>query len=92
MQFPDRPRLEQIALALRRDRQRIETTLNRPCRYLAYPRGKVNALMILVAESGGFTGAVSQTGDSNPFYRHPFMIHRQPIDWGDDVDRFQKHL
>jgi peptidoglycan/xylan/chitin deacetylase (PgdA/CDA1 family) len=90
--FPDRARLEQIAAALRRDREMIATSLNQPCQFLAYPGGEVSVLAILLADKAGFSAALDQTGGSNPFYRHPFMIHRQPVAWEADIAAYRKHL
>ncbi len=90
--FPKQSELTQIVSVLARDRLHIENQGGQPCRYMAYSGNQMAALKILLAEKAGFTGGFNLAGGSNPFYRHPFAVQREPVSWDEAPDKFQNHL
>lgn len=90
--FPDRSALTQIATTLARERAQIETRIGQPCRYLSYTEKKSASLLIMLAQQAGFSGGFNRAGGSNPFYRNPFAIQRDPVRWLESPDNFRKHL
>ena len=90
--FPKQSDLAQVVSVLARDRLDIETRGGQPCRYMAYSGDQMAALKILLAEKAGFTGGFNLAGGSNPFYRHPFAIQREPVSWDEAPKAFQNHL
>ncbi len=90
--FPQRSKLDQIVSVLAHDRLAIETHGGQTCRYLAYSGDQKTALKIMLAEKAGFTGGFNLAGGSNPFYRNPFALQREPVGWDEAPDEFRKHL
>ncbi len=90
--FPDQSTLVQIVSELARDRLEIETQGGQPCHYLVYSGDKTAALKILLAEKAGFKGGFNLIGESNPFYRNPLAVQREPVRWDETPENFHKHL
>jgi hypothetical protein len=90
--FPDRNRLMQIMTTLVSERDRIEMKIGQPCRYLAYPEGKLAALIVILSEKAGFSGGFNRKAGSNPFYRNRFVIQRDGVRWDEAIDSYRKHL
>jgi peptidoglycan/xylan/chitin deacetylase (PgdA/CDA1 family) len=65
---------------LRLGRHAIETHLDEPCLFLAYPHGDTNRLVSAMAAKIGFEAAFIRQAGDNPFFADRFGIHRTPID------------
>ncbi len=70
----------------------IENRLKRPCRYLAYPGGKANALVIAVLKKTGYRAAFTLKRGRNPVFVNPYLIHRSVIHGGYDMKKFKAKL
>jgi peptidoglycan/xylan/chitin deacetylase (PgdA/CDA1 family) len=57
----------------------IRKRLNREVRYLAYPYGDTNPLVIAFLKKAGYRGAFTVERGSNPFFVHPYRINRSMI-------------
>jgi len=77
---------------LRMARQAIESHLDKPCLFLAYPQGDNNNLVSAMAAKLGFAAAfILRTGD-NPFFADRYGIHRTPITREMNLKRFGQSL
>ena len=64
--------------------------LNKDCRYLAYPYGETNNLVIAVLKKHGYRGAFTLGREPNPFFIDKYKINRSLI-YGDyDIEQFKK--
>jgi len=70
----------------------IKKKAGRDCRYLAYPYGSTNSLVLAMLKKHGYLGAFTVHRGSNPFFVNNYMVHRSTI-YGDyDMDQFRKNL
>jgi peptidoglycan/xylan/chitin deacetylase (PgdA/CDA1 family) len=81
-----------VASELHLARQEIETHLDTPCLFLAYPRGDTNSLVSAMAAKLGFSAAFTQAPGENPFFGDRFGIHRTVIDSRVGPEQFGKLL
>ena len=73
-------------------REIIRQKLNIKVRYLAYPYGETNSLVIALLMKLGYKGAFTTEGRSNGFFVHPYRIARSMI-YGDfDLEDFKRTL
>lgn len=70
----------------------MEKKLKKRCRYLAYPYGKTNPLVIAILEKQGYRAAFTVGGRSNPFFVDKYQIHRSIIHGKQDIESFKKNL
>jgi peptidoglycan/xylan/chitin deacetylase (PgdA/CDA1 family) len=57
----------------------IRKRLNKDVKYLAYPFGDTNPLIIALLVKLGYRGAFTVERGSNPFFIHPYRINRSMI-------------
>jgi peptidoglycan/xylan/chitin deacetylase (PgdA/CDA1 family) len=70
----------------------IHQHLNLDCRYLAYPFGETNPLVISLVKKLGYRAAFTVNRASTPFFVNPYNIGRSII-YGDfDMDEFIKKV
>ena len=70
----------------------IKKKINKDVKYLAYPYGDTNNLVIAFLKKNGFRGAFTVKRDSNPFFMNHFTLNRRMI-YGDfDLRDFKKNL
>jgi peptidoglycan/xylan/chitin deacetylase (PgdA/CDA1 family) len=70
----------------------IKRQLNTDVKYLAYPFGDTNSLIIAMLGRLGYRGALTVVRSSNPFFADDFRVGRSMI-YGDfDLARFQGNL
>ncbi len=70
----------------------LKKMLNKDCRYLAYPYGETNNLVIAVLKKHGFRGAFTIGREPNPFFVDKYRINRSVI-YGDyDIEQFKKYV
>ena len=66
--------------------------LNKDCRYLAYPYGETNNLVIAVLKKYGYLGAFTLGGESNPFFTDKFKINRSVIYGNYNMEQFKHYI
>jgi peptidoglycan/xylan/chitin deacetylase (PgdA/CDA1 family) len=70
----------------------ISQHLNLDCRYLAYPFGETNPLVISLVKKLGYRAAFTVNRGNTPFFTNPYNIGRSII-YGDfDMDEFIKKI
>jgi peptidoglycan/xylan/chitin deacetylase (PgdA/CDA1 family) len=70
----------------------IKSNTGRDCRYLAYPFGNFNNMVIAILKRNGFRGAFTVRRGSNPFFINNYTVNRSMI-YGDyDLEKFEKAL
>ncbi len=73
-------------------REIIKKNLNREAKYLAYPYGETNPLVIEMAKKLGYRGAFTIQRGSNPFFIHHYRVNRSMI-YGDfSMSQFEGNL
>ena len=70
----------------------IKNKLGKTCRYLAYPYGSTNNIVIEMLKKHGYLGAFTVNRKSNPFFVDPYLIHRSLIFGDYTMDQFKKNL
>jgi len=70
----------------------IQKHLNKKVKYLAYPYGDTNSLIIALLQKLGYRGAFTVERGSNPFFAHPYRIRRSMIYGNFDLQDFEKNL
>lgn len=73
-------------------KNKMETNLEQPCRFLAYPRGRTNQLVSAMAAKIGFSAAFKLSPGDTPFFANRYGIHRTVIDHRTDLDKFSSRL
>lgn len=66
--------------------------LNKNVKYLAYPYGETNPLIIALLMKLGYRGALTVDRDSNPFFIHPYRINRSMIYGTFTLREFESNL
>jgi peptidoglycan/xylan/chitin deacetylase (PgdA/CDA1 family) len=77
---------------LTRSQTDIKRALGKNCRYLAYPDGPINPLLIAFAQKHGFRAGFMSTGTSNPFYVDNYRIGRTMVSGDDDLEKYEQKL
>jgi peptidoglycan/xylan/chitin deacetylase (PgdA/CDA1 family) len=70
----------------------IKSRLNRECRYLAYPYGKTNSLVISMLQKHGYRAGFTVSREANAFFNDQYRIGRAVIYGTYDMDRFKRNL
>ncbi|OGP58927.1 MAG: hypothetical protein A2V65_01475 [Deltaproteobacteria bacterium RBG_13_49_15] len=83
---------ESIANEIAESTRVIKEQLNKEVKYLAYPYGDSNRLVVALLRKNGYIGAFTVQRGGNPFFIADFAIKRSMI-YGDmDLNRFEKNL
>jgi len=70
----------------------IKEKLNKDVKYLAYPYGDTNNLVIAFLQQAGYRGAFTVKREANPFFTDRFTLSRSMI-YGDfNLDEFKRNL
>jgi len=70
----------------------VKKKLHKKVKYLAYPYGETNNLVIAFLEKNGYQGAFTVKRDSNPFFMDRYALKRSMI-YGDfSLETFKKNL
>ncbi|UCD82457.1 MAG: polysaccharide deacetylase family protein [Desulfobacterales bacterium] len=77
---------------LSRSQADIKRALGKNCRYLAYPDGPINTLLVAFAQKHDFRAGFMPTGTSNPFYVDNYRIGRTLVSADDDLEKYQQKL
>jgi peptidoglycan/xylan/chitin deacetylase (PgdA/CDA1 family) len=84
--------VESIEKELSECPQIIKKRLNKDVKYLAYPYGDTNLLVIHLLKKQGYRGAFTVKRGSNPFFLNHYQIQRSMV-YGDfSLDQFEKNL
>ena len=70
----------------------LKEKLNRSCRYLAYPYGEGNSVVVALAKKEGFRAAFIESSSRNPFFVDKFLINRCAIDGRYHMAQYKKSL
>ena len=77
---------------LSRSQADIKRELGRKGRFLAYPDGSINALLMAFAQQHGFQAGFMSAGPSNPFYVDKYRISRTIVAGSDGLEKFEQKL
>lgn len=77
---------------LRLAKKAIDTHLDAPCLFLAYPHGSTRRLLPAMAAKLGFAAGFIRSAGDTPFYADRFGIHRIAIDGNIDAEQFASIL
>jgi len=70
----------------------VKRRLNKDVRYLAYPYGDTNHLVVALVVKLGYQGAFTVERESNPFFVDPYRIKRSMIYGNFDLKDFENNL
>jgi peptidoglycan/xylan/chitin deacetylase (PgdA/CDA1 family) len=70
----------------------IKIRTNREVRYIAYPFGSVNHLVIALLKKQGYRGGFTVTRASNAFFVNDYRVNRSMIYGEYDLHQFEKNL
>jgi peptidoglycan/xylan/chitin deacetylase (PgdA/CDA1 family) len=70
----------------------IEKNILRECKYLAYPYGFTNGMIITWAKRYGYLGGFTISNESNPFFANKFFINRIKIRKQYGINKFKNNL
>ena len=73
-------------------KETIKKRLNREVKYLAYPYGITNSLVIETAKKMGYRGALTVIRGGNPFFSHNFRVNRSEILGDFNMSQFERNL
>jgi peptidoglycan/xylan/chitin deacetylase (PgdA/CDA1 family) len=83
---------EAVKKELTESAQVIKRRLNTEPKYLAYPYGDTNHLVVALLVKLGYRGAFTVEREGNPFFVHPYRINRSMIYGYFDLQDFEKNL
>lgn len=72
--------------------RKIGQKLNRDVRFIAYPYGETNGLVIAILQQLGYKGAFTVNRGGNPFFVNRYRINRSVIFGTMDIQEFAKNL
>jgi peptidoglycan/xylan/chitin deacetylase (PgdA/CDA1 family) len=81
-----------IEMEISYPKQLIKKNLNIDCKYLAYPYGETNNLVIAMLKKHGYRAAFTIERRSNPFFIDKYRICRSVIYGSYDMDEFKNNL
>ena len=70
----------------------LKKMLKKDCRYLAYPYGETNNLVIAILKKHGYLGAFTLGREPNPFFVDRYRINRVVIYGNYGLDEFKKYV
>ncbi len=73
-------------------KETIKKKLNREVKYLAYPYGDTNPLVIEMAKKLGYRGAFTIKRGSNPFFIHNYRVNRSVVYGNFSLSQFERNL
>jgi len=84
--------LHSIEMEISYPKQLIKNNLNIDCKYLAYPYGETNNLVISMLKKHGYRAAFTIDRKPNPFFIDKYRISRSVIYGSYDMDKFKNNL
>lgn len=83
---------EAIAKELSESARVVKAKVGKDIKYLSYPNGETNHLVIELVKKYGYRGAFTVRREGNPFFIHNYRVNRSMI-YGDfDLNQFEKNL
>jgi peptidoglycan/xylan/chitin deacetylase (PgdA/CDA1 family) len=73
-------------------RDTVKKKLNQEVKYLAYPYGDTNSLIIESAKKLGYRGAFTTKRGGNPFFIHNYRVNRSMVHGDFTLSQFEKNL
>ncbi len=70
----------------------LRKRLKKDVKYLAYPYGETNSLVIALLMKLGYRGALTVDRESNPFFVHPYRVNRSMIYGTFNLREFERNL
>lgn len=70
----------------------IREKLNKDVKYLAYPYGSTNHIVIALLKKHGYSGAFTSKRGGNPFFINNYMLNRSMVSGDFDLIQFEKLL
>lgn len=70
----------------------LRKRLQKDVKYLAYPYGETNPLVIALLMKSGYRGALTVERESNPFFIHPYRVNRSMIYGTFTLKEFERNL
>jgi len=70
----------------------IKAKTGKDVKYLAYPDGETNHLVIELVKKYGYLGAFTVKRGGNPFFIHSYRINRSMVYGDSDLNQFEKNL
>jgi peptidoglycan/xylan/chitin deacetylase (PgdA/CDA1 family) len=83
---------ESIEMEISYPKKLLKKKLNIDCKFLAYPYGETNNLVIALLKKHGYRAAFTVDRKSNPFFIDKYRIHRSVIYGSYDMDKFKDNL
>jgi peptidoglycan/xylan/chitin deacetylase (PgdA/CDA1 family) len=84
--------LKALEIEISHSKKLIEQKLNKECKYMAYPHGETNNLVIAFLKKHGYRAAFTLKRQSNPFFVNNYMINRSVIYGEFGMEQFRKNL
>jgi peptidoglycan/xylan/chitin deacetylase (PgdA/CDA1 family) len=73
-------------------KETIKKKLSREVKYLAYPYGHTNPLVIEMAKKLGYRGAFTIKRGGNPFFIHNYRVNRSVVYGNFSLNQFERNL
>ncbi len=70
----------------------IKQRVNSDVKYLAYPYGETNHLVVALLMKLGYRGAFTVERSANPFFVHPYRVNRSMIYGTFELKKFEENL
>jgi len=83
---------ESIEMEISYPKKLLKKKLNIDCKFLAYPYGETNNLVIALLKKHGYRAAFTVDRKPNPFFIDKYRIHRSVIYGSYDMDKFKDNL
>ncbi len=84
--------IQRLETEILQSRRLIEKNIGKPCKYLAYPYGVTNGIVIAMLKKYGYCGAFTVNRGTNPFFVNHYAVHRSLIYGEYDLSQFKKNL
>lgn len=89
---PFRDYFDFLVQDIEKSRMAIKDNLNINCRYLAYPYGETNPLVISLVKKLGYRAAFTASRGGTPFFENPYTIGRSIIHGDFDLNEFKSKV
>ena len=84
--------LATLETELIKSRETLKRKIGKECRYLAYPYGATNHLVVAMARKAGYRAAFTVRRGSNPFFSNNYRIRRSMIFGSYTLKEFKQNL
>ena len=84
--------LRALEIELSGSQRAIEKNTGQKARFMAYPHGKTNDVVVAFLKKYGYRAGFTRKSGSNPFFVGSFRVQRALITGGTTLDEFKQHL